>query len=53
MIIALVAFITNAVKERRVCRDFSSPSKAQEAFNKNPHKYKALDRDHDGIVCEY
>lgn len=39
-------------KEKRSCRDFSSQAQAQAAFKREAGKYKLLDRDHDGKVCE-
>lgn len=38
--------------ENRMCIGFGTRIKAQNAFDKDPVKWSALDRDKDGLACE-
>jgi hypothetical protein len=57
--LALVLFLATAeptMAQRRGgprCDDFSSQAAAQAAYDANPYTYHVLDRDHDGIACEW
>lgn len=41
-----------SANDRVTCKSFLSRAEAQNAFDQDPKKYRALDRDHDGKVCE-
>lgn len=52
--LAAISYCTGvlAKKIKNNCESFQSQRQAQQAFDSDPVKYKALDKDHDGKVCE-
>lgn len=60
IVLAIIIFLVEATTAYRAdasrkvsCAAFPTQYLAQLAFNLNPIKYKALDKDHDGKACEY
>lgn len=52
-VLGVVSLSQTAVKASKViCNSFANQEAAQNLFNLDKSKYKALDRDGDGIACE-
>ncbi len=48
-----VYLIYGVTKEHRTCNAFASWQQVQKLYEFDPERYKAFDKDKDGIACEF